>query len=291
MTVSVRPMRTEDINGVGAVVSAANEAQQRKLGEEYTPPTPEQREQFNEGTQRFIDQDPDGAWVALDEDKVVGMAESIRRDWFWGLSMLFVHPDAQSQGVGRLLIDKTLAYAEGATVRMIMTSPDPRALRRYSLAGLDIHPAVEAEGVVDQSAVPPDLRGREGSAADLDLVDDVDMQLLGRSRREDVAFAMSGGGGAFDVVDDEQGRGFVLLRKTHVTMLGATDDTTAAALLWRALSRCGEEKASLYCLTAEQDWAVKVCLAARLKVIGAGPLFVSGMDHPPGPWIPSGWYF
>ena len=291
MTVTVRPMRTEDVDDVGTVVSAANEAQQRKLGEEYTPPTPEQREQFNQGTQRFIDSDPEGTWVAVDGDKVVGMAESIRRDWFWGLSMLFVHPDAQSQGVGRLLIDKTLAYAQGATVRMIMTSPDPRALRRYSLAGLDIHPAVEAEGVVDQSAIPVDLRGREGTAEDLDLVDDVDMKLLGRSRRADLAFAMEGAGGAFDVVDDDQGRGFVLLRKTHVTMLGATDEATATALLWRALARCGEEKASLYCLTAEQDWAVKVCLAARLKVVGGGPLFVSGMDHPPGPWIPSGWYF
>ena len=291
MSVSVRRMESGDVDGVAAVVSAANEAQMRELGEEYTPPTPEQQKQFSRGTQRFIDEDSDGAWVALDGDTVVGMGEAIRRDWFWGLSMLFVHPDAQSQGVGRLLIDRTLEYAEDATVRMIMTSPDPRALRRYSLAGLDIHPAVEASGVVDRSAIPHDLRGREGSADDLDLVDEVDMALLGRSRRDDVAFAMDGVGGSMDVVDDQHGRGFVLLRKAHVTILGATDDATAAALLWRALARAGEEKASLYCLTAAQDWAVKVCLAARLKVVGAGPLFVSGMDHPPGPWIPSGWYF
>ena len=291
MTVSVRPMRTDDVDGVAAVVRAADEALTRQVGEDFTPPTPQQAQQFRRGTQRFIDEDTGGAWVAVDDNRVVGMAEAIRRDWFWGLSMLFVHPDSQSQGVGRLLIDRTLAYAEGATVRMIMTSPDPRALRRYSLAGLDIHPAVEAEGVVDRATIPPDLRGREGSAADLDLVDDVDMALLGRSRRDDVAFAMDGADAVLDVVDDGDGRGFVLLRKAHVTLLGATDDDTAATLLWRALARTGDEKASLYCLTAAQDWAVKVCLAARLKVVGAGPLFVSGMDHPPGPWIPSGWYF
>jgi GNAT superfamily N-acetyltransferase len=291
MTVSVRPMRTEDIEGVGAVVRAADEAALREAGEEITPPTPEQEAQFNKGTQRFIDDDPQGAWVAVDGDTVVGMAEAIRRDWFWGLSMLFVHPDSQSHGVGRLLIDKTLAYAEGATVRMIMTSPDPRALRRYSLAGLDIHPAVEASGVVDRSAIPADLRGREGSDGDLDLIDDVDRGLLGRSRRNDVEFAMGGAGAVLDVIDDDKGRGFILLRKAHVTMLGATDEDTATQLLWRALARTGEEKASLYCMTAAQDWAVRVCLAARLKVVGAGPLFISGMDHPPGPWIPSGWYF
>lgn len=291
MSISVRRMESGDVDGVAAVVSAANEAQMRELGEEYTPPTPEQREQFRRGTQRFIDEDSDGAWVALDGDTVVGMGEAIRRDWFWGLSMLFVHPESQSQGVGRLLIDRTLEYAQGATVRMIMTSPDPRALRRYSLAGLDIHPAVEAEGIVDRSAIPADLRGREGTADDLQLVDRMDMGLLGRSRRDDVAFITADGGGLFDVVDDEHGAGFVVLRNTHVTLLGATDDATAAALLWRALARADEKKVSLYCLTAEQDWAVKVCLAARLKVVGAGPLFLSGMDHPPGPWIPSGWYF
>lgn len=290
MSVVVRPMAVEDVEAVAGVVSAANEVLERELGEEYTPPTPEQTEQFNRGTRRFIELDGPGTWVAVDDGRVVGMAESIRRGGFWGLSMLFVHPEAQSKGVGRGLITRTLDYAAGADVRMIMTSPDPRALRRYSLAGLDIHPAVEASGLVDQSAVPGELRGREGSSEDLDLTEDVDVALLGRSRRDDVEFAMSGSSSALDVVDDEQGRGYVVLRGTHVTMLGATDDETAAVLLWRALART-QDKVSVYCMTAAQNWAVRVCLAARLKVVGAGPLFISGLQRPPGAWIPSGWYF
>jgi hypothetical protein len=36
---------------------------------------------------------------------------------------------------------------------------------------------------------------------------------------------------------------------------------------------------------------VRVALDARLSLVPAGPLFVSGMALPLGPWIPSGWYF
>lgn len=289
MSLDIRPMTSDDIEGVADVVGAANDKADREAGEEPTVHTDEQRRQFRVGMRRFITEDPGGSWVAVDDGRVVGMAEAIRRDGFWGLSMLFVHPESQSRGVGRELMTRVLDYADGAEVRMIMSSPDPRALRRYALAGLHIHPAAEASGPIDRSAIPANLRGRDGTPEDLDLVPEVDKALLGRSRRDDVAFVVSNGG-VLDVIDDGDGRGFVVLRNSHVTILGATDEDTATMLLWRALAK-SEGKASAYCLTAAQDWAVKVCVAARMKLATAGGLFMSGMDQPPGPWIPSGWYF
>ena len=287
MSIEVRPMAVGDIDAVGDVVQAADDAAEREAGREPHQPTPDQQERFRSGTRRFIEVDGPGAWVAVEDGTVVGMAESIRRDGFWGLSMLFVHPQNQSAGVGRLLIDKTLEYAEGADVRMIMTSEDPRALRRYSDAGLTCHPAVKAEGTVERSAIPPDLPGRDGGPDDLGLVEAVDAA-LGRDRCNDVAF-MLGNGFAMEVVDDGSRQGFALHRSNRLAMLGATDDETAAHLLWRVLAQT-KEKTELYCLTAGQDWAVKVALAARLSVTPSGPLFVDGMQ-PPGSWIPSGWYF
>jgi GNAT superfamily N-acetyltransferase len=290
MTVTVRPMNTGDIDTVAEVVRVAAVWEYEQAGSEPPPPpTPEQRERSRIGAQRFIDLDGPGAWVAEKDGTVIGMAESVRRNDFWGLAMLFVHPDHHSQGVGRQLIDKTMEYAQGSRVRMIMTSEDPKALRRYSAAGLAIHPAVQAEGRVQRSAIPSDLPGRTGSVADLDLVAAVDAG-LGRNRTDDVAFVVDQGA-TIDVVDDGDRRGFVVYRddKGGVVLLGATDDDTAAALLWRALGASGD-KTELYCLTAGQDWAVRVALAARLTVKPGGPLFVGGMQ-PPGPWIPSGWYF
>lgn len=291
MSIEIRPMRPDDIDAAGDVVVAADAAADAAAGREHTPPPPEEVESFRAGTRRFIEVDPGGAWVAEDDDGVVGMAEAIRRGAFWGLSMLFVHPRAQSQGTGRRLLDKTLEYAQGSDVRMIMTSEDPRALRRYSRAGLAIHPAVEATGIVDRSKIPADLPGRDGSADDLDLVGAVDAT-LGRDRTDDVAAVLAHGGGQLHVVANGDRRGFGVQRGARITMVGATDDETAAAMLWRMLAAVEpKDKAQVWCLTATQDWAVRVGLEAGLSVRGAGPLFVSGLDRPPGPWIPSGWYF
>jgi GNAT superfamily N-acetyltransferase len=286
--IDVRPMKHPDIAGVAAVVEAANEQADRRAGRTPEERTPEQRQAFARGMHRFVDRDPGGAWVAVDGDTVVGMAEAVRRDSFWGLSMLFVRPEQQSTGLGRRLLDACMAYAEGADVRMILTSPDPRALRRYSLAGLAIHPAVEAEGVVDRTQIPTALPGRPGDASDLDLVAEVDSALRG-SRAEDVGFLVGDGAG-LEIVDHRGGRGFAVHRRNRLSMLGATDDATAALLLWRVLAQT-EGKAEVWGMTAGQDWAVKVALAARMKVTGAGPLFVGGRERPPGPWLPSGWYF
>jgi GNAT superfamily N-acetyltransferase len=287
-TIDVRPMAIDDIDGVLAVVDAADAAAERAAGRTPEEHTDEQRAYFRTGMERFIERDGGGAWVAVAANMVVGMAEAVRRGPFWGLSMLFVHPERQSTGVGRRLLDASLKYAEGSDVRMIMTSQDPRALRRYSAAGLDIHPAVEANGTVDRAAIPTGLQGRPGDLADLDLVDEVDSGLRG-SRAEDVEYLVKHGS-RLEVVDSGSGRGFAVHRNNRVSLLGATDETTAAHLVWRALAET-EGQAHIWCMTAGQDWAVRVALAARMSVVPAGPLFVGGLDRPPGPWLPSGWYF
>jgi GNAT superfamily N-acetyltransferase len=287
-TIDIRPMVVADVPAVRAVVQAADDETERRAGREPEPSTPEGEAFFRAGMERFVTRDPAGAWVAAAGEQVVGMATAVRRDGFWGLSMLFVHPGQQNGGVGRRLLDAAHGYADGAAVRMIMTSPDPRALRRYSAAGLAIHPAVEAEGEVDRARIPAGLPGRDGAVDDLDLVEEVDKH-LGRSRAEDVAWALAHGA-RLEVVDTADGRGFAVHRRNRLTLLGATTETVAAQVLWRVLA-ASEGKAGVWCLTAQQDWAVRVALAARLRVVGAGPLFVAGMDRPPGPWVPSGWYF
>lgn len=284
----LRPMTLADLDGVVAVVDAANADADRRAGRQPVTHTDEQREHFRRGMRRFVERDPAGAWVAVHDATVVGMAEAIRRDAFWGLSMLFVAPASQNQGVGRRLLDATLGYAGGADVRMILTSADPRALRRYSMAGLAVHPAVEAGGEIDRTAIPTDLPGRSGDGTDLDLVAEVDAELRG-SRVEDVGYVLTVGG-RIEVVDSGKRRGYAVHRGNRLLMLGATDDTTAAQLLWRVLAEAGAG-CEIWGLTAAQNWAVEVALRARLKVVGAGPLFLDGRKHPPGPWIPSGWYF
>ncbi len=202
--------------------------------------------------------------------------------------MLFVHPDFQSRGAGARLIEAALSYAAGASVRMIQSSPDPKAMRRYFMAGLAMHPTAEMGGHPDRRAIPSSLPGRDGDAGDLDLVAEVEAQ-LGRSRTEDVAFALSDGRCRMDVVDSGPGRGWVLWHPDRLSMLGASDEQTASVLLWRFLAG-SEGDLRIDGLTSAQQWAFGVLHQARLSAQIRGSLFVDGMAVPV-PWIPSGWHF
>ncbi|MFZ0382002.1 MAG: GNAT family N-acetyltransferase [Solirubrobacteraceae bacterium] len=104
----IRLMTLGDVVSVRTVVEAAAEQLERRAGHEPQPRTDEQREYFHNGLRRFLELDPDGAWVAADGGSVVGMVAAIRRRSFWGLSMLFVDPARQSQGLGRQLLDAGL---------------------------------------------------------------------------------------------------------------------------------------------------------------------------------------
>ena len=156
-------MVLEDVEAAMAVVEAADAAlAEAGLLPAYTPPSDAQWEARRVGHARFVQRDGPGAWVAASEGRVVGVAESVRRESFWGLSMLFVHPGFQSRGVGGRLLDAAIGYAAGAPQRMIQSSPDPRAMRRYFLAGLAMHPTAEMGGQPDRRAIPPSLPGRDG---------------------------------------------------------------------------------------------------------------------------------
>jgi GNAT superfamily N-acetyltransferase len=282
-------MALDDVEAAMAVIEAADAAlAEGDRNPPRTPPSDAQLEAARMGHARFVQRDGPGAWVAVSAGQVVGVAESVRRGSFWGLSMLFVHPDFQSRGLGGRLLQAAGGYAAGATQRMIESSPDPRAMRRYFLAGLSMHPAAEMGGQPDRGAIPRSLPGRNGDEKDLEMVTEVEAQ-LGRSRAEDVAFALSDGRHRLDVVESDPGQGWVLWRSDRLVMLGATDEQTAAVLLWRFLAG-SEGETLVHGLTAAQQWAFDVLHQARLTVRIHGALFVDGMAVPV-PWIPSGWYF
>lgn len=283
---ALRAMTVADVPGVMAVIAAARD--QADPGPPRTPPSPAQVEARRRAHVRFVERDGPGAWVGVAGGRVVGVAEAIRRGDLWGLSMLFVDPAFQDRGLGRALLGAALGHAAGARARIIQSSADPRAIRRYALAGLAMHPAAELGGIPDRQAVPGDLAGRSGSRDDLDLVAAVETR-LGLARTEDVGFLLEDESNRLEVLDGISGRGWALWHPGHLAMLGATDEATAAALLWRYLLGA-EGEAAVYGLTAAQGWAFRVAHAARLSVRVTHAMFIDGMAVP-GPWIPSGWYF
>jgi GNAT superfamily N-acetyltransferase len=286
-------MSGADAAAAVAIQVAAASALASQIGEHFTAPSPEWQQRFAAALQRFTEIDAPGCWLAEQAARPVGYAVAIRRDRLWGLATLFVHPDAQGRGVGRALVERTLPCAEGADVRIVLSSRDPRAVRRYAGLGLALHPAVSFTGTVNRTALPHDPAGRDGTSADLDLVDAVDRRLRrGASRVSDVAFALRHGE-RLHVIDRQGAKGWLVTGDAGAPlMLGADNTVTARALLIRAFTHSTPgERIAVHSLTAEQGWAVEPCLAAGLAVEACGPVFLSGWVRPPQAWLPTGIYF
>jgi GNAT superfamily N-acetyltransferase len=82
--------------------------------------------------------DPDGYFCAVEEGRIRGMVSALVRGRVWYLSMFFVLPGDQGRGLGRVLLERALAYGEarGAEIRCTWATLDPRAQARYVMAGM-----------------------------------------------------------------------------------------------------------------------------------------------------------
>jgi predicted N-acetyltransferase YhbS len=231
--------------------------------------------------------DPEGAFVAERDGRVIGVAQAIVRERLWCLSLLAVDPDVQSSGAGRALLERSLGYRAGADAGLIVASNDPRALRLYALSGFALLPTFQAEGALDRRALPrPDPRVRDGDGADLDALAAISREIRGAPHTAELEFALARDARLLRL----DGRGFAVARPGHsVWLLVARDDDAARALLWNALELAGDtERPSVRWLTAGQQWAIDILARAGLRLSAHGALCVRGDPGPLRPFIPSG---
>jgi GNAT superfamily N-acetyltransferase len=242
-----------------------------------------------ERLQHMIKHDGPGCWVVEDDEgRIIGEIAAILREGLWGLSSFAVLPDVQAKGAGKAMLDAALGHGDSRGPGIICSSGDPRAIRRYRLAGFVPHPAMLLWGEVDRTAIPRPSGGiREARAQDADLLDAIDRQVRGAGRGPDHPLLLE----QLDAWIIERGRrrGYVYHRGGgHVYQLAASDPETAQRLMWQVLAGCPVgEPADLHNLTAEQVWAVDVGLAAGMELHVNGYLALRNLA-PPTPYIPSG---
>jgi GNAT superfamily N-acetyltransferase len=275
-------MEPDDVVAVHHVSMAAFQDLSQRLGEPPLPPAPVAGARLRFGRVRDID--PGGAWVAELRGDVVGASLGLVREGMWGLSLLVVRPDLQSGGLGRELLARAWEHGNGCRGRVILASPDPRALRSYARLGLDLHPAVDAFGRPRPTAMPPQVRA--GTLADLPLTEAVDRAVRGAAHGDDIA-AMVELGGDLLVVED---RGYALVRDGGVRVLAAFDEEAAVLLLRGCLAAAGDREATVEWITSAQNWAIPPCLDAGLELRGHGAVFLGGDVGPFAPYLPSGAY-
>ncbi|MBV9291868.1 MAG: GNAT family N-acetyltransferase [Frankiales bacterium] len=284
-------MRDDDVDAAQQVQEVAFRELDQRLGEPVTPVSPESVERQRRRHRHFIAHDPAGSWVATSGDEIVGSALALRRDSMWGLSLLVVHPDHQSRGIGRQLLDASLSYADGVGTAIILSSSDARAMRRYARAGFALFPQMMATGAVDRTTLPAaDRRVRVGSVADAELADSVDRQVRGAARGPD--HGILNDFTTMYVAEDAADRGYAYIRNGHVVSVAATDEELATRLLWQCLADEGQgsvEQHTISHVTGEQQWAIDVAVAARLSLKPWGPVFWRGRT-PPRCYLPDGAY-
>jgi len=127
--------------------------------------------------------DPRGAWAAERDGRLIACGLAILREGVWGLSLLIVHPEHQSTGVGGAVLSACHDYAEGARGRIILSSTDSRAMRAYARLGLKADPSLTASGA---PRIDAPVAVRQGDASDIAHTEAVDRHVRGAAHGQDI---------------------------------------------------------------------------------------------------------
>ena len=279
----MRPLTVEDAPRVRELmVEAFTDLARRRDQEPHPPPAPAAA---LVRLRHIARTDPEGCWATEDEHGLTGVALATLREGVWGLSLLIVAPRAQSAGIGRALLERALAYGAPHRAGLILSSDDPRAIRSYARAGFALVPAVRAHGIPRETGSAPGVR--LGGPGDAEATAEIDRATRGGARPQDVRALLEAGA----TLLLHPGRGYAVVADGILRTLSALDAEAAGDLLRAAIATAPRgEPALVEFISAGQDWAIEVALAAGLDVEPYGPLFVRGEPGDLRHYLPSGAY-
>ena len=279
--VDIRPMRDEDVIDADRVCLEVLYAFYPHEGEAVRAARQHAR------IRHLLDTDPGGCWVAEHEGRVEGVALALIREGVWGFSLFGVAEKLQGRGVGRELFARCWAYGAGARGHLILSTTNPTAMAIYARTGLPIRPAVAFAGIPDLERAPAPDGVEDAGAEGIALADAIGRELRGAGYGRDLPVPMAHGARLL-VLED---RAFAVARAGNIVMLGARDERAAQRMLWALFATAGPgATVNVDFLTAGQDWALPICLDARLHLSPDGPMFAGGRLGPLAPYIPSGAY-
>lgn len=289
--VLIRPAHESDLEAMSSITATSyHEVNERTFQRSW--PDPEIRPPARNGkwisrTRHTLTTDPEGCWVAEIDGEVVGGAISRVRELMWILASFAVRPECQGQGIGEQLLAAAMHHGRGCLRGMFAASADPGAVRRYRLAGFTLHPQMFLTGVVDRDAIPVVERVRDGSAGDIDLLNSIDRQTRGSAHLSDHEVLLD----QFRLIVCERNSGsaYAYVDETGApNLVAATSRRTATDVMWEALaSSTPGETVSVRHITAANEWAVDIGMAARMSLHQSGYLCLRGMQ-PPSPYLHHG---
>jgi len=289
--VRIRPMVADDVPAAERLSDEGyHELDTRTFHRDWPEPrrrSPAHSASWEVRTRHFLSTDPGGSWVADQEGELVGFATSYTRELMWILASFVVRPGLQGRGVGAQVLAAALDHGRGCLRAMLAASADPKAVRRYRLAGFTLHPQMLLWGSVPREVLPVVERVREGSTGDFDLMDSVDRQVRGAAHGPDHEVLHR----LFRplVVDRTTGSGYAYVSEIgSPVLLAATNRRTATDLAWEALaSSSPDTPVEIGHVTVANEWVVDVGMTAGLELHQRGYLGLRNMK-PPAPYLHHG---
>jgi GNAT superfamily N-acetyltransferase len=289
--VRIRPMRGDDVGAAERLTALGyHELDTRTYQRGWPQPEPRSPERgtaWVARTAHLLGTDPGGCWVAEADDEMVGVAVSYTRELMWILASFAVRPGLQGMGIGTQLFAAALHHGRGCLRGMLAASADPKAARRYRLAGFDLHPQMVLWGPVPRETIPVVDRVREGAAADFDLMDSVDRRTRGAAHGPDHAVLAR----QFHllVTDRTTGSGYAYVDESgSAVLVAATNRRTATHLTWAALAMSTPDRpVEIAHVTAANQWAIDIGMAARMELHQRGYLALRHLK-PPAPYVHHG---
>ena len=287
----IRPMREEDLEPFADITATSYyEVDARTYQRSWPDPIrrpPGRNGAWIHRSRAALRTDPGGCWVAEVDGQLVGGAVSRVRELMWILASFAVRPEQQGQGIGTQLMAAAMHHGRGCLRGMFAASADPGAVRRYRLAGFDLHPQMLLTGTVDRGAIPVVDRVREGTAADIDLLNSIDRHTRGAAHLSDHELLLDQF--RLIVTDHTTGSGYAYVDADgSPPLVAATNRRTATNLMWEAIaSSAPGAEISVHHITAANAWALDVGLAARMSVFQNGYLCLRHMK-PPAPYLHHG---
>ena len=147
----------------------------------------------------FLQTDPSGTLGAEENGELVAFVSSFRRDEYWFLSFLFVHPSAQGHGLGRALLDEVSPEGSDVVRATVVESFQPVSTGLYASVGI-VPRSIKywLSGISRPGSLPrpsDDIRRAELTAVDRGDVDALDRAVLGFTRTADHAWWGAGSRG------------------------------------------------------------------------------------------------
>jgi GNAT superfamily N-acetyltransferase len=132
----LRPAVAADVDDCVTVYHRSMEA---LLASRHEPIPPRNGAPLARLFEHFVRTDPDGAWVAIEDDEIVGFAIAHRRGDRWFLAFLFVLEAWQGMGVGHALLERALpadADRPGLRLGVCAEAIQPVSTALYARSGM-----------------------------------------------------------------------------------------------------------------------------------------------------------